>query len=57
MGNVQQCLRVGACGKSNNVVMPLYLPSKLARKFLPRLLVGSLTTVPRISNTHVYGFS
>ena len=39
--------RVGACGKSNNVVM-LLPPSKLARKFLPGLLAP--TPVPRIPN-------
>lgn len=41
---------VGACGKSNNVVMllPLPSPAKLARKFLPGLLVP--TAVPRIPN-------
>lgn len=38
---------VGACGKSNNVVM-LLPPSKLARKFLPGLLAP--TPVPRIPN-------
>lgn len=46
-----QCLGsapgVGACGKSNNVVM-LLPPSKLARKFLPGLLAP--TPVPRIPN-------
>jgi len=47
VGNVQECLRVGACGKSNNVVMPLP-PSKLARKFPPSLLAP--TAVPRIPN-------
>lgn len=41
---------VGACGKSNNVVM-LLPPSKLARKFLPGLL--ALTAVPRIPNVCV----
>lgn len=49
MGNVQECLRVGACGKSNNVVMPLP-PSKLARKFPPSLLAP--TAVPRIPNAY-----
>lgn len=43
-------LGVGACGKSNNVVM-LLPPSKLARKFLAGLLAP--TAVPRIPNACV----